>query len=112
MLQPLQSRSPKGFQILEELAEVLAVDRVEALCSYAALVEQARVTQYPDMLRYRGPRQLEMSGDGTSCHLPLAHQVHDLEACLVAQCLKFYQYSQLLVISVNYYLRKKFLTTR
>jgi hypothetical protein len=112
MLQPPQSRVPKGFRILDELAEILAVDGVDALCSYAALVEQSRTAQYPDVLRHARPRQLEMAGDRTSRHLPLAHQVHDLETRLVAQCLKFYQYGQLFVISVNYYLRKKFLTTR
>src|SRR5215831_15623076 len=112
MLQSPQSRAPKGFRILDELAEVLAIDRVETLCPYAALVEQARVAQYPDVLRHAGSRQLEMSGDSASCHLPLADQVRDLETRLVAQCLKFHQYGQLTVISVNCYLRKKFLTTR
>src|SRR5262249_33910195 len=97
---------------LDELAEVLAIDRVETLCPDAALVEQARVAQYPDVLRHAGPRQLEMPGDAASRHLPLAHQVHDLEARLVTQCLKFRKNGQLFVISVNYYLRKKFLTTR
>src|SRR5262245_7818599 len=112
MLQPPQSRAPKGFRILDELAEVLAIDRVETLCPYAALVEQARVAQYPDVLRHAGPRQLEMSGDTASCHLPLAHQAHDPEARLVTQCLKFRKNGQFFVIHVNYYLRKKFLTTR
>src|SRR5215469_10592618 len=112
MLQPPQSRAPKGFRILDELAEVLAINRIETFCPYAALVEQARVAQYPDVLRYAGSRQLKMSGDAASCHLPLAHQAYDLEARLVAQCLKFHQYGQLFVISVNYYLRKKFLITR
>ena len=112
MLQPPQSRAPKGFRILDELPEVLAINRVEALCPYAALFEQARVAQYPDVLLHAGARQLEMSGDTASCHLPLAHQVHDLEARLVTQCLKFRKNGQLSVISVNYYLRKKFLTAR
>jgi hypothetical protein len=112
MLQPPQSRAPKGFRILDELPEVLAIDGVEALCPYAALVEQSRAAQYPDVLRHAGSRQLEMSGDTASGHLPLAHQVHDLKACLVTQCLKFRKNGQLSVISVNYYLRKKFLTAR
>jgi hypothetical protein len=99
MLQSPQSRAPEGFRILDELAEVLGIDSVEALCAYAALVEQARVAQYPDVLRHAGPRQLEMPGDTARCHLPLAHQAHDLEARLVAQSLKFHQYGQFLALS-------------
>src|SRR5262245_34219610 len=111
MLQPPQSRAPKGFRILDELAKVFAIDRVEALCPYAALIEQARVAQYPDVLRHAGSRQFEMLGDTARCHLSLAHQVHDPEARLVTQCLKLRKDGQFLVNSVNYHLRKNFLTT-
>ncbi len=62
-LEPLQARIPKPLQKRAQVREPLGPRAVEASRSLFAFVHQARAFEHRQMLRDRGPRDVEMCGD-------------------------------------------------
>src|SRR4029077_15394562 len=91
-LQSPQPRTPESLDELHKLIEAFLPYDIETLGSGPALVEKAGLKQYADVLGDGRPRQPESLRDRSGRHLAPAHELHDLEPGLVAQCTNFGQH--------------------
>src|SRR5215467_9857018 len=84
VFQSAQPRAPERVDVLGQFAEALSLYHIKPLGAHPAFGEQAGVAQNRYVLRDRWPRQLKAPSNDASRHLPLANEVDDLKAGLIA----------------------------